>query len=324
MTESLRIAVAGASGIGKHHAKWFTAAGCEVVALCGSSEASARTTGSALKELFGFDGRAYADLDQMLAREQPDILDVCTPNALHFEFAVTGLRHGCHVLCEKPLVWDSGAGGDATLEQAGQLVDEAEQRGLRLAVCTQYAAALPLYQSLFPSTPVAPGEIVEFHAEMATLARGPVRDAAEVWVDMAPHPLSLLLAWLPDGRLQDESLQAQFAGDGARVQFEFLHDHGSCSVHIAVRDQEGGIPERRFGINGRVADCSGRPAATGEYQSVLGHGAAELAGQDFMSLLIEQFANVVRGEDDTPLAAGTDAVNNLRLQWQIMETALAW
>ena len=321
MSDPLRIAVAGASGIGRHHAKWFAAAGCEVVALCGRSEASAAATGSTLEALFGFHGTTYSSLDEMLARERPDILDVCAPNALHCEFAATGLRHGCHVLCEKPLVWDTGSSKDVMLAQAERLVAEARTRGLHFAVCTQYAAALPLYESLLQGAPAASGVIGEFYAEMETLARGRQRSAREVWIDMAPHPLSLLLAWLPAGHLREESLRVQFKDAEARAQFEFLHDGGSCEAHITVRDRTDGIPVRRFGINGCVADCSGRPAVTGEYQSVLQRGVAERVGQDFMSLLIEQFAASVREGNPELLTAGEPALKNLRLQLQIMEAA---
>ena len=85
MEEVLRVAIAGASGIGKHHAKWFHQAGAQVVGFCGSNEASVAATSKALKGLFPFSGRGYWDLDQMLAEETPDLLDVCLPNEAHFD-----------------------------------------------------------------------------------------------------------------------------------------------------------------------------------------------------------------------------------------------
>ncbi len=324
MTEPLRVAVAGASGIGKHHAKWFAAAGCEVVAFCGSSETTARATESVLADLFGFGGRAYSDLPQMLTRECPDILDVSTPNELHFECAMGGLQSGCHVLCEKPLVWGSDV--STMTAQAEQLVREAQERELLFAVCTQYATALPLYHSFHTATPpisspIKPAEIAHFHAEMETLAGGRPRRSRDVWIDMAPHPLSLLLSWLPLGHIREQSLEVRFEGVEASVKFEFQHPEGCCSADIVVRDSSGGTLARRFGVNGLIVECSGQPGATGEYESVLRRGSVERRGQDFMSLLIQRFIGAVRDRAVEFPTANHAALSNLRLQLQIMEAA---
>ena len=44
MARPLRAGVIGASGVGKHHAKWFHALGCEVVAFAGTSAQSVAAT----------------------------------------------------------------------------------------------------------------------------------------------------------------------------------------------------------------------------------------------------------------------------------------
>ena len=91
MTEQLRIGIAGASGIGRHHAKWYDFWGCDVVAFAGTSLRSCEQT---LSDLFGFSGRSYCDLQQLLSEERPAVLDICTPDELHFDCALAALRHG--------------------------------------------------------------------------------------------------------------------------------------------------------------------------------------------------------------------------------------
>jgi predicted dehydrogenase len=261
----------------------------------------------------------------MLVQECPDILDVSTPNALHFECAMGGLQNGCHVLCEKPLVWGSDI--STMLTQAEQLVREARARDLLFAVCTQDATALPLYHSLPTATPaISPqtkaADIAQFHAEMETgMARGPLRAARDVWIDMAPHPLSLLLSWLPQGQIREQSLEVRFEGAEASAKFEFQHPAGSCSADIVVRHRPGGTLVRRFGVNGNLAECSGQPGPTGEYESVLRRGSVERRGRDFMSLLIQQFVDAARDRELELVTANHAALNNLRLQLQIMEAA---
>jgi predicted dehydrogenase len=46
------------------------------------------------------------DWREVVAREDVDIVDICTPGFLHAEIAVAALEAGKHVLCEKPLAND--------------------------------------------------------------------------------------------------------------------------------------------------------------------------------------------------------------------------
>ena len=50
--EKLRIAILGASGIGKFHARDFKKAGCDVVAILGSNDKTAKATSEMLKKEF--------------------------------------------------------------------------------------------------------------------------------------------------------------------------------------------------------------------------------------------------------------------------------
>ncbi len=47
--------------------------------------------------------KAYRALDEMLANPEVDLVDLCVPTPLHVPQAVSALRSGKHVICEKPL-----------------------------------------------------------------------------------------------------------------------------------------------------------------------------------------------------------------------------
>lgn len=47
--------------------------------------------------------RRYTDLEEMLAKEEIDFLDVCLPSYLHAKVSAEMLRRGYHVICEKPM-----------------------------------------------------------------------------------------------------------------------------------------------------------------------------------------------------------------------------
>ncbi len=49
--------------------------------------------------------RWYTDAEEMLLKEKPDLVSVCTPNALHKKMAMLALSHGAHVACEKPIAF---------------------------------------------------------------------------------------------------------------------------------------------------------------------------------------------------------------------------
>lgn len=53
------------------------------------------------------DFHCYTDLEEMLAKETLDFVDICVPSYLHKELAVKMLNRGYNVLCEKPMALNS-------------------------------------------------------------------------------------------------------------------------------------------------------------------------------------------------------------------------
>lgn len=95
----------------------------------------------AAADTFGF-AEASTDLDEVLARDDIDVIDVATPNDSHHDVAMKALKAGKHVLCEKPLA--------LTVKEAKAMAREAAKRkahvGLwhnyRRAPATQHAAKM--------------------------------------------------------------------------------------------------------------------------------------------------------------------------------------
>lgn len=50
------------------------------------------------------DAKTYPTIEELLARENLDFIDICTTPPFHAENMLTGLRRGLHVICEKPFV----------------------------------------------------------------------------------------------------------------------------------------------------------------------------------------------------------------------------
>ncbi|MCX5757236.1 MAG: Gfo/Idh/MocA family oxidoreductase [Candidatus Hydrogenedentes bacterium] len=211
-----RVAVIGASGIGKHHAKWWQYAGAEVCAFTGTSPESAAKTRDALAALFGFDGCAYTNVTEMLDAERPDIVDVCSPPACHAEHVRMALDADCDVLCEKPFVYDPALPREEVMAVATDLAALAERRGRLLSVSTQYAAAALAFARLWND-----GEpVVHYLGHIESPARNRPPDPIRTWVDLSPHPLSVLLKLAPDGEVLWDTLDARFSGYEAIAAFD--------------------------------------------------------------------------------------------------------
>jgi predicted dehydrogenase len=74
---------------------------CELVAIADPVVDRAR----AFAKKFGIPN-VHASHADLIAREDIDLVDVCTPSATHFELSWAALEAGKHVLCEKPVAYD--------------------------------------------------------------------------------------------------------------------------------------------------------------------------------------------------------------------------
>ncbi len=88
---------------------------CEVVAIADPVLERAQ----AFAERFGIP-QAYASHETLIARDDIDLVDVCTPSATHFALSWAALEAGKHVLCEKPVAYDY-ADTRRAAEKAGQM-----------------------------------------------------------------------------------------------------------------------------------------------------------------------------------------------------------
>lgn len=320
MDTALKVAVIGASGIGKHHAKWYAMTGCRVAAFVGTSLESCARTRESLKKLFGFEGNTYQDVDVMLGAERPDIVDVCTPHRFHYEHGMRALRSGAHVMCEKPLVWEAGKPTAQLLAQGREMIEEAKARGLTLGVSTQYVAALGRYREVYESARGPLAKADTFFMDMES--KGGVKEFEVIWLDLASHPLSMLMELVPHGDMEPDSLRLGIGRKRNTARFRFgSPGSGSTAVELVLGDVAEGTPRRRFGVNGYVVDVGGKADEQGVYRSVLRSPDGETVFEDTMHTTIAAFVEAVRGNRAGPLVSGETGLRNLELQLGMLDRA---
>ncbi|MEH3089537.1 MAG: Gfo/Idh/MocA family oxidoreductase [Microbacterium arborescens] len=132
MSTPLRTAIIGTGFMGRMHANaWRNAPRFfdlprrpEAVVLAGSDGDRA----AAAAERYGIPSSSD-DWRSVVARDDIDVVDICTPGDTHAEIALAALAAGKHVLCEKPL-----ANGTADADRMADAAHEAASRGV-VAMC---------------------------------------------------------------------------------------------------------------------------------------------------------------------------------------------
>lgn len=102
----LRVGMVGYAFMGAAHSQGWRTAGRVfdlplrpvLAAVCGRDGAAVR----AMADRHGW-AAAETDWRALIARDDVDLVDICTPGDSHAEIAVAALAAGKHVLCEKPL-----------------------------------------------------------------------------------------------------------------------------------------------------------------------------------------------------------------------------
>ena len=96
--EVVKFGIIGCGGIGGHHAKTIASLpGAQLVAVCDIRPERAK----ALAEKHGCEG--FDDYAAMLARDDVQVVNVCTPSGLHADNALAAAQAGKHVITEKPI-----------------------------------------------------------------------------------------------------------------------------------------------------------------------------------------------------------------------------
>ena len=122
MNSKLKAAVIGCGMAAKiDHIRWYAGnPDVDLVALADANLDAARFCA----EHWG--GKPYADAEEMLKVEQPDVVSVCSPVAKHCEHTVMAADYGAHVFTEKPMA--------PTIEECDQMIAAARRNNVTLGI----------------------------------------------------------------------------------------------------------------------------------------------------------------------------------------------
>ena len=137
--------------------------------------------------------RQYTDFRELIRREQPDILGVCTQPEQRAEVALFAAEHGVRALyCEKPMC--------ASLAEAAAIVAAVEQHGVAFNMGTNRRWH-PGFDAMREF--IASGELGALKT-LILYSAGPVFDTCSHWFDLLQRlngdvPATWVQAYLPQG-----------------------------------------------------------------------------------------------------------------------------
>jgi len=119
------IALLGCGRISKNHLESISQLSDELklIAVCDIIPERAREAAEK------YNAVAYTDYDEMLKRDDIDLISICTPSGMHPEHGIKAAQHGWHVITEKPMA--------ITLEAADALIKACDDNHVQLFVVKQ-------------------------------------------------------------------------------------------------------------------------------------------------------------------------------------------
>jgi len=113
MAKQLRIGMIGYGFMGRAHSNGYNRVkdffDLEYLPVLQAVAARDADKAKAFADRWGYK-RVESDWRKLVAADDIDAVDICTPNNLHAEIAIEAAKHGKAILCEKPLSMDAAEG----------------------------------------------------------------------------------------------------------------------------------------------------------------------------------------------------------------------
>ena len=124
--KKMNYALIGCGRISPNHLAAAQANGLNIVAICDVmlEKMDEKRDKFSLNEKT----HSYRDYQEMLAKEQPELVAVCTESGKHARIALDCIDAGSHVIIEKPIA--------LSLSDADEIINRAKERGVK--VCTSH------------------------------------------------------------------------------------------------------------------------------------------------------------------------------------------
>src|SRR5215813_1310457 len=302
----LRVGVVGVGVMGSNHARVFAGLpGTELVGVADpdrkQAEFVARTLGCA----------PVADVDQLIERDA-DAITIAAPTHLHRDIALTCIRHGIHVMVEKPIA--------SSVEEGQEIISAARRAGVTLMVghVERFNPAVEAIKEAIRGEDILSIGITRvgpFPPRMSNVG---------VVIDLAVHDIDLI-RWFTESDIVEVQPQLSSAvaerediallqfrtasGVLAHINTNWLTPFKARTIHIATRDKYL-IADL---LTLQVTECFGFQPDGSYSMRHLSVGYAEPLRSELVA-----FVTAIRG-GETPAVTGEEAVASLEIATRCLE-----
>ena len=229
----MKIAILGAGGIGKFHARNFTNLNVAINSILSSSKVTGKATSKELQDSLGLGVDYYNDLDLLLNKSSPEAVVISTPNKLHYEQIIKVLDKKIPIFCEKPLFWNKEDSYKTFLKKL-KLISEHPNRAI--FVNTSSACYI---KSIKTQLPLAK-DIYSFNFTFTSQGDKRYLEIAE---DLLPHGLAMLIELF--GCHEITSFKHEYSENVYKCNFYY----SSCLINFEFKEGELLTKEFLFSIN---------------------------------------------------------------------------
>ena len=307
-----------------------------IAAICDLNEVLAQE----MADRFGIP-TVYTDVDEMLSKEEPDLVDICTPPKTHANLAIKAIKHGAHVLIEKPMA--------VKVSECDDIIQVAQQRCRKVCVAhsdlfyppflrarklvTQGAIGDFMGMRIFLSTPTdymtskedhwahkLPGGVIGEtgpHVVYMTLAFiNPIREVKAHALKSLPYPWSAFEDYRIDliGEQATSTITSIYTTDQWAAQVDIWGTEGLLKLDLELMSL---IRYRRNALSPWRIAASGLSESAQIVRDTVRTGAQILLGRfkKTHDILIERFVDSILLDAPSPVTAeeGREAVRVMNL-----------
>lgn len=249
---------------------------------------------------------------------------IAVPHSLHYRISMDFLRHGTHVLCEKPLAENH--------IHAEEMAEQARQSGVTLSVNNTrrlYPSSIAIKELIEKG---ALGEIVEIEYINGYLFRWPTTSGfyfnhdhgvpKGVILDQGAHVLDLVCWWLGD---KPELMAAQNDSFGGTEAMAIITlQKGQCRIRVKLSWLS--QLENSFRITGKDGTIEGNIEDWNRFKITSRNGKSRMINSksdeksylDFGNKLMSNFIDVIEHAAD-PLVSAVEVIPSIQLMEECYE-----
>lgn len=209
-------AARGTGMFGTRLIEWGFGDYIEMVGICDSNPGRVAYAHDLIKP----PGPAFTDLEDMLVKTRPEWLIITTWDWEHHNCIITGMKHGCHIICEKPLTID---------EEKAEMILAAEKKYRKKVLVTfnyRWVPARAKVKELIMNGAIGEVTSVDFHwnihrdhlVNYMQRWHGEANRGGTLFVHKSTHHFDLVNWWL-DSDPEEVYAQADLEKFGSKGSF---------------------------------------------------------------------------------------------------------